>query len=57
VTQPTRGQTGILTVVKPVEMDAELERKNLVFGLALFALFLLLFVAVVVAAFVYLALA
>jgi len=36
-------------------MDPELERKNLVLGLALFALFLLLFGAVVAAAFIYLA--
>jgi hypothetical protein len=36
-------------------MDPELERKNLVLGLALFGLFLLLFGAVIAAAFVYLA--
>jgi hypothetical protein len=36
-------------------MDPELERKNLIFGLALFALFLVLFCAVIAAAFVYLA--
>jgi hypothetical protein len=36
-------------------MDPELERKNLVLGLALFGLFLLLFGAVVAAAFIYLA--
>ena len=36
-------------------MDPELERKNLVLGMALFALFLLLFAAVVAAAFIYLA--
>jgi len=35
--------------------DAELERKNLKLGLALFGLFLLLFVATVVIALVYLA--
>jgi hypothetical protein len=34
---------------------AELERKNLVFGLALFGIFLFLFCGVVVAALVYLA--
>ena len=37
-------------------MDRELARKNLVWGLALFALFLLLFAGTVVIAFVYLAL-
>ena len=36
-------------------MDPELERKNLIFGLALFALFLVLFGAVIATAFVYLA--
>jgi len=34
----------------------ELERKNLIFGLALFGLFLLLLAATVVVAFIYLAL-
>ena len=47
----------MLTVVEPVAMDADLERKNLIFGLALFALFLVLFCAVIAAAFVYLAVA
>jgi hypothetical protein len=44
--------------VAPVMSEAserELERKNLVLGLALFALFLVLFCAVIAAAFVYLA--
>jgi hypothetical protein len=36
-------------------MDPELERKNLILGLALFALFLVLFCAVIGAAFLYLA--
>ena len=36
--------------------DAELERKNLRWGLALFGLFLLLFGATVAVAFIYLAL-
>ena len=36
--------------------DPELERKNLVFGLALFGVFLLLLVGTVVVALVYLAL-
>ena len=36
-------------------MDPELERKNLILGLALFGLFLVLFCAVIAAAFVYLA--
>ena len=53
----TRQQTVVHTVVAPVAMDAELERKNLIFGLALFALFLVLFCAVIAAAFVYLAVA
>jgi hypothetical protein len=37
-------------------MDPELERKNLILGLALFGLFLALFAAIIGAAFVYLAL-
>jgi len=37
-------------------MDPELERKNLIFGLALFGVFLLLLGLTVVIAFVYLAL-
>jgi len=57
VIEPTRQQTVMLTVVEPVAMDADLERKNLIFGLALFALFLVLFCAVIAAAFVYLAVA
>ena len=36
-------------------MDPGLERKNLILGMTLFALFLVLFCAVIAAAFVYLA--
>lgn len=41
---------------EPVEPDAELARKNLVFGLALFGLFVLLFAGTIGVAFLYLAL-
>ncbi len=40
----------------PVDPDRELARKNMLFGLALFGLFLLLFAGVWVVAFIYLAL-
>jgi hypothetical protein len=39
-----------------MDLDPELERKNLIFGLALFGVFLLLLGLTVVIAFVYLAL-
>jgi hypothetical protein len=41
---------------EPVEPDAELARKNLVFGLALFGLFVVLFAGTIGVAFLYLAL-
>lgn len=42
--------------VAPVDPERELARKNTLFGLALFGLFLLLFAGVWVVAFIYLAL-
>ncbi|HEY8192825.1 MAG TPA: hypothetical protein VIF36_02770 [Gaiellaceae bacterium] len=42
--------------VDPVEPGDELARKNMLFGLALFGLFLLLFAGVWLVAFIYLAL-
>jgi hypothetical protein len=42
--------------VGPVDPERELARKNMLFGLALFGLFLLLFAGVWVVAFIYLAL-
>jgi hypothetical protein len=41
--------------MEPVEHNAELSRKNLVWGLALFGLFLVLLAGVVAVAFIYLA--
>jgi hypothetical protein len=52
---PRESSQVIQTVSLPSTPDPELERKNLIFGLALFALFLVLFGAVIAAAFVYLA--
>ena len=43
-------------VTSPVEPDAALERKNLLFGLALFGFVILLFGATILVAYVYLAL-
>jgi hypothetical protein len=52
----TREQSSIFQAASPPKApDAELERKNLIFGLALFGLFLVLFGAVIAVAFVYLA--
>jgi hypothetical protein len=44
------------TVVEPVEPDAELARRNVIFGLALFGFVLLLYGATILVAYVYLAL-
>ena len=44
------------TVYEPVEPDAELSRRNVIFGLALFAFVLLLYGATILVAYVYLAL-
>jgi hypothetical protein len=41
---------------EPAEPEAPLARKNLVFGLALFGVFLLLFAGTVIVALIYLAL-
>jgi hypothetical protein len=43
-------------VTRPVEPDAALERKNMLFGLALFGFVILLFGATILVAYVYLAL-
>jgi hypothetical protein len=53
---PRQSSQVIQTVSLPSAPDPDLERKNLIFGLALFGLFLVLFAAVIGAAFVYLAL-
>jgi hypothetical protein len=51
-----REQTARFVVPVPTEASQrELEGKNLILGLALFGLFLVLFCAVIAAAFVYLA--
>jgi hypothetical protein len=44
------------TVYEPVEPDAELSRRNVIFGLALFGFVLLLYGATILVAYVYLAL-
>jgi hypothetical protein len=44
------------TVYEPVEPDAELSRRNVIFGLALFVFVLLLYGATILVAYVYLAL-
>jgi hypothetical protein len=43
-------------VTRPVEPDAALERRNMLFGLALFGFVVLLFGATILVAYVYLAL-
>ena len=44
------------TMREPVEPDAELARRNVIFGLALFSFVLLLYGATILVAYVYLAL-
>jgi len=44
------------TMREPVEPDAELARRNLIFGLALFSFVLLLYGATILVAYIYLAL-
>jgi len=44
------------TMHEPAEPDAELARRNVIFGLALFALVLLLYGATILVAYIYLAL-
>ena len=44
------------TMREPVEPDAELARRNVIFGLALFAFVLLLYGATILVAYIYLAL-
>ncbi len=51
-----RASENVPEPVHPVDPGRELARKNTLFGLALFALFLLLFAGVWVVAFIYLAL-
>jgi hypothetical protein len=50
--EPTPPQT----MQEPVEPDAELARRNVIFGLALFAFVLLLYGATILVAYIYLAL-
>ncbi len=45
-----------LTMQEPAEPDAELARRNVMFGLALFAFVLLLYGATILVAYIYLAL-
>ncbi len=45
-----------LTMQEPVEPDAERARRNVMFGLALFAFVLLLYGATILVAYIYLAL-
>ncbi len=45
-----------MTMEEPVEPDAELARRNVIFGLALFAFVLLLYGATILVAYIYLAL-
>jgi hypothetical protein len=56
VTEPVPQPPPPRTMHEPPDPSAELRRKNLVFGLALFGLFLLLFAGTVVVALIYLAL-
>ena len=51
-----RPSEAVPKAVDPVDPGRELARKNMLFGLALFGLFLLLFAGVWVVAFIYLAL-
>jgi len=44
------------TMEEPVEPDAELARRNVIFGMALFAFVLLLYGATILVAYIYLAL-
>jgi hypothetical protein len=44
------------TMREPVEPDAELARRNVIFGLALFSFVLLLYGATILVAYIYLAL-
>ena len=50
--EPTPPQT----MREPVEPDAELARRNVIFGLALFSFVLLLYGATILVAYIYLAL-
>jgi hypothetical protein len=56
VTEPVPQPPPPRTMHEPPDPEAALARKNLLFGLALFGFFLLLFVGVVVVALIYLAL-
>jgi hypothetical protein len=56
VTEPVPQPPPPQTMHEPPEPEAALARKNLVFGLALFGVFLLLFAGTVVVALIYLAL-
>ena len=56
MTEPVPEPPPPRTMHEPPDPEAALGRKNLVFGLALFGIFLLLFVGTVLVALIYLAL-
>ncbi len=56
MTEPVPQPPPPRTMHEPADPEAELARKNLVFGLVLFGVFLLLFAGTVVVALIYLAL-
>jgi hypothetical protein len=56
VTEPLPQPQPPQTVTEPVDLTPELERRNMIFGLALFGLVILIFGATVLVAYVYLAL-
>ena len=56
MTEPVPQPPPSLTTHEPPDPEAELGRKNLIFGLVLFGLFLLLFAGTVLVALIYLAL-
>jgi hypothetical protein len=56
VTEPVPQPPPPQTMHEPPEPEAALARKNLVFGLALFGVFMLLFAGTVIVALIYLAL-
>jgi hypothetical protein len=57
VTEPVPQPPPPQTMYEPPDPESALARKNLVFGLVLFGLFLLLFVGTVVVALIYVAVA
>ena len=55
MTEPVPQPPPPLTMHEPPDPEAALARKNLVFGLVLFGIFLLLFLGTVIVALIYLA--